>query len=577
MNSPWMRWFAWGVSIAAITVLGYLFFPGHTYLQSDTQIYVPMLERLRDPGLFARDITIVRPHLAYTIYDETAVGLARLSGAGLESVLTAEQLFFRALGVSGLILIALRLGLDAVEAWFVAAVASLGATLAGPAVLTVEYEPVPRGFAIALLILAVGLAAHKWYLAAGVTAAAALLYHAPTVTPFYIAALILAVRRRIGWMLFIPAAAAAAVLMILAHAQPSGAESPALFRRLDPLDESLQRFRAGYSYVSTWRAMWLWEYACEGLAVAVASVRLREAVLLPGLALAGALSVPASWVLLEWQKWALVPQWQPARAVLFITLSAAILSAAAGLRAVKKRRWIEAGIWLTVAFAMPVKHAMLGSKFNVKALGLALAVPAGLALIVLVRRAFRPSAGFPRIALAAAGVLPFFFIPASKLIQNYPRVATPELAELSGWARASTAVDAVFLFPDARTNLDPGIFRARALRALYVDWKSGGQLNYFPELGREWWRRWVETGSGRWSVAASDFPRLAAWGIDYVVLRSAHAIPGQAAEFSNPRYVVYRVTSFHGCRRSGSQKSSLLSLRFATSHSRPLSIADPCD
>src|ERR1700741_5404750 len=122
-----MKLLSWGASILVIVVLGYFLFPGHTYLQSDTQIYVPMLERALDPALFTRDFTVLRPHLTLTAYDETAVGLARLTRLGFERVLTIEQLIFRTLGVAGLVLIALRLGLTAVQSWFVAAVVSLGA------------------------------------------------------------------------------------------------------------------------------------------------------------------------------------------------------------------------------------------------------------------------------------------------------------------------------------------------------------------------------------------------------------------------------------------------------------------
>ncbi len=43
----------------------------------------------------------------------------------------------------------------------------MGATIIGPAVLTVEYEPVPRGFAFGLALLAIGLMAQNWYLMSG--------------------------------------------------------------------------------------------------------------------------------------------------------------------------------------------------------------------------------------------------------------------------------------------------------------------------------------------------------------------------------------------------------------------------
>src|ERR1700676_3645813 len=165
-----MKALLWGAAVVLITLLGFFLFPGHTYLQSDTQIYIPMLERLHDPALFSRDIVALRPHLTFTIYDETALALKRITSADFEVVLTAEQLLFRALAVCGLILIALRLGLNATQAFFVAAAVSLGATIVGPAVLTIEYEPVPRGFALSLITFALGLIAEERYLAAGTAA-----------------------------------------------------------------------------------------------------------------------------------------------------------------------------------------------------------------------------------------------------------------------------------------------------------------------------------------------------------------------------------------------------------------------
>jgi len=58
-------------------------------------------------------------------------------------------------------------------AMLVAALFTLGATIVGPAVLTLEYEPVPRGFAIGLIFLAIGLVAHEHLMLADIAAAAA--------------------------------------------------------------------------------------------------------------------------------------------------------------------------------------------------------------------------------------------------------------------------------------------------------------------------------------------------------------------------------------------------------------------
>jgi hypothetical protein len=141
----------------------------------------------------------------------------------------------------------------------------------------------------------------------------------------------------------------------------------------------------------------------------------------------------------------------------------------------------------------------------------------------------------PRFAPVAA-VLAFFAIPTLGGVVNYPHLHTPELAQLSAWARASTPQDAVFLFPDAARSLDPGIFRSESLRAVYVDWKSGGQANYFQDFGDEWWSRWQRTMAHRFTPA--DMPNYEALGIGYVVLQAKNRLP-QPAAFENVKYAVY--------------------------------------
>ena len=62
----------WG-AVAALALLTYFQFPGHTYLQQDSQIYLPILENLRDPSVLRNDILAQHPHVAFTLYDETAL------------------------------------------------------------------------------------------------------------------------------------------------------------------------------------------------------------------------------------------------------------------------------------------------------------------------------------------------------------------------------------------------------------------------------------------------------------------------------------------------------------------------
>src|SRR5579871_5218738 len=62
---------AWATAGAALALalLSFFQFPGHTYLQQDTQIYVPILEHLRDPSVLRNEILVAQPHVAFTIYD----------------------------------------------------------------------------------------------------------------------------------------------------------------------------------------------------------------------------------------------------------------------------------------------------------------------------------------------------------------------------------------------------------------------------------------------------------------------------------------------------------------------------
>jgi hypothetical protein len=141
---------------------------------------------------------------------------------------------------------------------------------------------------------------------------------------------------------------------------------------------------------------------------------------------------------------------------------------------------------------------------------------------------------FHRAALIAA-VLPFVLIPTVGGIENYPPVHTRELDQLAEWARTETPRDAVFQFADAGRQLHPGIFRARATRALYADWKGGGQVNFLRSFAETWAARWRAAGKAK---SLDDYRRL---GIDYVVYPAAKAPPGGPRVFSNALWVAYRL------------------------------------
>ena len=137
------------------------------------------------------------------------------------------------------------------------------------------------------------------------------------------------------------------------------------------------------------------------------------------------------------------------------------------------------------------------------------------------------------MALAAAALAPYFVFHGYLGVTNYPTLHTPELAELARWARAHTPPNSVFLFPDSGRTLDPGVFRANALRTVYVDWKGGGQLNFLKSFGEIWWARWQDTIER--PLTNEEYARR---GIHYLVRKPGGA-NGPERVFANARYSVY--------------------------------------
>jgi hypothetical protein len=173
--------------------------------------------------------------------------------------------------------------------------------------------------------------------------------------------------------------------------------------------------------------------------------------------------------------------------------------------------------FLFVAFAVPM-HPDL-TKLTITQYGLAL----GLAAV----------ASAPKGALIAA-CLAFVLLPGIGKVNPAPQLHSPELDALSAWARHTTAVDAVFQFADVRRGLEPGVFRARALRAIYVDWKAGGQANFLPAFALDWWRRWQQVERPQ---PLDTYRRL---GIDFVIFSAGKIPPNLFPVYANDRWVVVK-------------------------------------
>lgn len=499
--------------LAVFALLGFYVFPGHTYLQSDTQIYLPMLERAADPAVLTNDIIATHPHLRYTVFDEVAVGLKRLTGADFEPILGILQFAARLTGLYAVFLIGTAAGLELSAALFLAGLFGLGTVIIGPAVLTVEYEPIPRGMALPLLLLAVGLSGHQRWRAAGMALGVAFLVHPPTVWPVWLVLGGYALWKR-HFALFWGLGGAVVALFIAAKFQVGESEAQAFWTTVPPDLEALQRMRASYVWVDMWKAEWWVQHAVLFTIALGAWWRIRATLnpalrtILLALPLVGAASLAVSYVLLDVAKWIVIPQVQPARALLWVT-AGAILNGA--IAAARSPHWGERFAWLLAPFWLPGNGLWW------------LAAPAAAGL---------------RTRWAWA-IIPFALCayPYVGGVRNYPGLHTPELAELGAWARQNTRVEAVFHFPDAGLALYPGIFRARSLRAVWVDRKGGGQVNFAYGLAQEWWRRYDST-IGR-PYHPQPLPTYRGLGADYIVLQRPHARPDAEPVFGNSGYAVY--------------------------------------
>jgi len=328
-------------------------------------------------------------------------------------------------------------------------------------------------------------------------------------------------------------------VIVAARLQPGAVEQQAFLWRVSPALEQVQRFRAAYNWIGSWGWPLVAQYVLLWIIAMAACWRVgpkRGALFLIGLPLLGVLSIPFSWVTLDWLKWGFIPQFQPARAALFITLFAIILAAAAGIRAAQDARYAEATAWFLVPY-LPSLQPQIFEMFRAAPDGLlwrrwVVAIVLAVVSVAAVRLSLRPAW---HLAILAFAVVPFVAIPVFGGVANYPNLRTPDLQQLVEWAAKNTPQNAMFVFPDAGRKLYPGIFRVEAERALYVDWKSGGQANYYEWIGDQWRRRWDQVAS----YDPGALRGLCNSGVNYIVLQRAHRLPGIAPLYENGGFAVY--------------------------------------
>src|SRR4051812_5520448 len=91
-----------GLGVLVVAYVEFEVYPGHSYLQGESQIYLPILERLDSPGFLSRDLVATHPIVTYTIYDELSLFLHKAARCSLQHSLEIQQFSCRLAATFGL-------------------------------------------------------------------------------------------------------------------------------------------------------------------------------------------------------------------------------------------------------------------------------------------------------------------------------------------------------------------------------------------------------------------------------------------------------------------------------------------
>lgn len=478
------------VAFLAIVLVEFESFPGHTYLQGKTQLYVPMLERLDTPGFLSRDLVATHSNLSYTVYDEVTLFMHEALRLDFQTALVVQQLLCRAAAVAGVYLLVTSTGLGELWALLIAALVNCGAFLPGPALHLVDPEPVPAAFAFALSLLAIGCLSSGKPLLSGLTGGIAFLYDPTIAAVLWISILIAFAADRYLRKLLRPTLTIFGVFILflanLAQLQPGISDSEPPFSRIPADIAVILQTRTPYAWTPHWAGHQIWFYLAIVICGLWATARVwpkmnRQArwfFLLPPLL--GILSIPVSVMVLEQFGWWLLPRIQLGRSLLFTVELSLIACAIAGIQALRLRSRAESAAWFL-------------------------------------------------FVLAVIGITPMA-APRPTGIEHRDAITG-----VARWAETSTWGSSLFGFPDAGRELYPGVFRAESRRAIWVDWESGAQSCYSGSLAATWNERWqnMEHESGSAGQVQATLP------VDYYVLKAANRLSRVKPAFANTDFVVY--------------------------------------
>jgi hypothetical protein len=534
------------LAIFAAAWLEFKVFPGHSYLEAETQIYLPMLERVDAPGLLARDLVATNPALSLTVYDEATLFLHEAGHQPFRRALLGQQFIFRMAALVGLFLLARATGLSHLFAFVLTAIVNLGATLAGPAVSLTDREPVPGAFGFALVLLAMGLMAHEKPLLSGLMGGIAFLYDPVLALPFWGVVLAAFFFDRNWRRVIRPTLPIFLVFLLLlanlAQLQP-GAGGDAVLARVSPQLVAFQHTYTPYLYVGSWAKGDVYQFVAlcvfglwaAGRCWPLLSVCLRWLVL--GSVICGLLSIAASYLLLDIGHFAWAARLQPARLMLFGVAASALLFGLAGMRAILRHSGTEALGWFWLLFALPVSKGIfdfvrLTNARRVTQFATAFAL-AALLTGLLLGFAF----GRARLVALMAPVLACFALTQVPGLRPAPIAFRESINKMAKWADGGTWGSSVFLFADAGRALYPGVFRAQSRHAVWADWESAQGVAFSETAAARWQERWDRTLANGFSPDRLE--RFLPLPIDYYVLSKQNQLAAAPYVFVNRDFVVY--------------------------------------
>jgi uncharacterized membrane protein YkgB len=478
------------LGLLVVTWFEFQVYPGHSYLQGETQLLVPMLERLDTPGFLSRDLVAANPTFAYTIYDEITQSLHIAAKVGFEQALMWQQLAFRLAAVIGIFLLARALKVVPWAAILISGCINAITHLATPEAFVTNPEATPASFALGLVFLAAGLLVNRNALLAGLAAGFALLYDPITAAPFWLIVIIASLTDRSlrtylrpAWLSLVIFSLILGNLVQLQAGLGGGEEVTA---RMSAAMVQLTRIRTPWVWVThwVWNGILTYKFLLVAGVCALARLwkfadRITKWVTI-GLAASGTVSVGVAMILLL-QHSQFAVEMMPARNLAFSVSISVLLCGAASWHAAQKQKWVESLPWMAVMI----------------------------------------------FAILNAQVLDLLHLK----VDMAHRTATPDaVRQLASWAEHDTWGSSLFQFMDAGKSNEPGIFRARSKRALWADWESGLICESSDEAGHEWYSRWQ---------SRKALPEMLRLPIDYYVLDRQHELTKVKPVYENSEYVVY--------------------------------------